>query len=147
MVVRAQQADIREARRIAAAIARIPEFMMQQKGFYAWEPGSYLWSMARPFHLALEDSYIRASWDGINALCRFNGISFDATGEEIRGGGLWYVYQLAQQLDAMMAWDRFKGRWLLGKEFSYPERPKNTPKMKEVSWPKRWNEKPPDLRR
>ena len=27
----------------------------------------------------------------------------------------------------MMAWDRFKCRWLLGEEFSYPERPENMP--------------------
>lgn len=73
-----------EARRIAKAIARIPEFMMQRKGFYARGPGSYRWSMARPFHVAFEDSYVRANWDGINALCRFNSIPFDATGEKIR---------------------------------------------------------------
>jgi hypothetical protein len=47
----------------------------------------------------------------------------------------------------MMAWDRFKGRWLLGEEFSYPARPENMPTMKEVSRPTAWNEKPPDLRR
>ena len=41
----------------------------------------------------------------------------------------------------MMAWDRFKGRWLLGEEFSFPERPENMPKMREVSRPPAWNEK------
>jgi len=90
---------------------------------------------------------VRAHWDGINAVCKFNGIPFDATGEQIRREGLWCVYQFAQQLDAMMAWDRFKGRWLLGEEFSYPERPESMPMMKEVSRPDRWNEKPQDLRR
>jgi hypothetical protein len=35
-----------EARRIAAAISRIPEFMMQRNGFYARGPGKYRWSMA-----------------------------------------------------------------------------------------------------
>jgi hypothetical protein len=136
-----------EARRIAAAIARIPEFMMQRRGFYARGPGNYRWSTARPFHVAFEDSYVRANWDGINSMCRFNGIPFDATGEKIRRDGLWCVYQFGQQLDAMMAWDRFKGRWLLGEEFSFPERPENMPSMKEVSRPAAWNEKPPDLRR
>ena len=57
-----------------------------------------------------------------------NGIPFDATGEKIRRDGLWCVYQFGQQLDAMMAWDRFKGRWMLGEEFSYPERPDSLPK-------------------
>ncbi len=61
------------------------------------------------------------------ATCRINGIPFDATGEKIRREGLWCVYQFGQQLDAMMAWDRFKGRWLLGEEFSYTERPENMP--------------------
>lgn len=73
-----------EARRIAKAIARIPEFMMGRRGFYARGPGNYRWSMARPFHVAFEDGYVRANWDGINALCKFNGIPFDATGEKIR---------------------------------------------------------------
>jgi hypothetical protein len=118
-----------EARKIAKAIGRIPEFMMGLRGFYARGPGNYRWSMARPFHVAFEDSYVRANWDGINSLCRFNGIPFDATGEKIRRDGLWCVYQFGQQLDAMMAWDRFKGRWLLGEEFSFPERPENMPTM------------------
>jgi hypothetical protein len=67
-----------EARRIAAAIARIPEFMIQRKGFYARDLGGYRWSTARPFHVAFEDSFIRANWDCINALCRFNGIPIGA---------------------------------------------------------------------
>ena len=48
---------------------------------------------------------------------------------------------------AMMAGDRFKGRWLLGEEFSYLERPANLPIIKEISRPEPWNERPPDLRR
>ena len=47
---------------------------MQRQGFYARGPGNYRWSMARPFHVALEDSYVRANWDDINAICKFNGI-------------------------------------------------------------------------
>jgi hypothetical protein len=46
--------------------------------------------MARPFHVAFGDAYIRANWDGINALCKFSGISFDATGNAIRREGLWW---------------------------------------------------------
>ena len=41
-----------EARRIAKAIARTPEFMMGRRGFYARAPSNYRWSMARPFHVA-----------------------------------------------------------------------------------------------
>jgi hypothetical protein len=60
---------------------------------------------------------------------------------------LWCVYEFGQQLDAMMMWNRFEGRWLRGEEFSYPERPENMPTMKEVERARAWNEKPPDLRR
>lgn len=72
-------------------------------------------------------------------------IRFD--GRKIKRDGLWCVYEFGQQLDAMMVWDRFKGRWLLGDEFSFPEPPENMPKMKEVSRSSAWNERPPDLRR
>jgi len=34
-------------------------------------------------------------------------------------------------------WDRFKGRWLRGTEFHYPERPANLPSLKPLqNWPK-----------
>jgi hypothetical protein len=52
-----------------------------------------------------------------------NGIPFDPT--KIQREGLWCVHQFAQQLDAMMFWDRFKGRWMRGEEFFFPERPAN----------------------
>jgi hypothetical protein len=45
-----------EARRIAQAISRIPEFMMQRRGFYSRGPGNYRWKASRPFHVALEDT-------------------------------------------------------------------------------------------
>jgi hypothetical protein len=45
-----------EARRIAKAISRLPEFMMQRRGFYSRGAGTYRWKPARPFHVALEDS-------------------------------------------------------------------------------------------
>jgi hypothetical protein len=36
----------------------------------------------------------------------------------------------------MQFWDRFKGRWLRGSEFHYPERPKDLPQMKPLkNWP------------
>jgi hypothetical protein len=124
-----------EARRIANAIARLPEFLMQRRGFYQ-RGGGHRWKPDRPYHVALEDGYIRAHWDQIDALCRLNGVPFHATGEKIPDGGLWCVYEFMWQLDAMQFWDRFEGRWLLGSEFYYPERPKDLPEMKEhKNWP------------
>jgi hypothetical protein len=125
-----------EARRIANAIARLPEFLMQRHGFYRRGCGAR-WKPDRPYHVALEDGYVRAHWDEINALCKLNGIPFNATGERIRDGGLWCVYEFTWQLDAIQFWDRFEGRWLRGSEFHYPERPKGLPQMKPLKgWPK-----------
>jgi hypothetical protein len=96
----------------------------------------------------LEDSYLRANYDGISSLCKLNCIPFDPTGEKIRGDGLWCVHEFGQQLDAMMFWDRFQGRWLRGDEFFYPERPDGMPTMKELKRPNRFiSDKPPDLHR
>ena len=47
-----------EARRIGKAIARIPEFLMQRQGFYP-RGGGPRWRADRPYHVALEDRYIR----------------------------------------------------------------------------------------
>ncbi len=58
-----------EARRIGKAIARIPEFMMQRQGFYS-RGGGLRWRADRPYHVALEDRYIREHWDEIDAACR-----------------------------------------------------------------------------
>jgi hypothetical protein len=124
-----------EARRIAKAIARLPEFLMQRLGFYQRGSGER-WKASRPYHVALEDSYIRAHWDEIDALCKLNAIPFNATGEKISSGSLWRVYEFEWQLDAMQFWDRFEGRWLRGTEFHYPERPKDLPPMKPLkNWP------------
>jgi hypothetical protein len=125
-----------EARRIANAIARLPEFLMQRHGFYSRGDGDR-WKPSRPYHVALEDSYIRAHWDEINALCKLNGIPFDATGETIHAGVLWRIYEFTWQMDAIQFWDRFEGRWLRGSEFHYPERPKDLAPMKPLkNWPK-----------
>ena len=126
-----------EARRIANAIARLPELLMQRRGFYSRGGGHNRWKPSRPYHVALEDSYIRTHWDEIDALCKLNGIPFNATGEKIRDGGLWCVYEFAGQMDAIMFWYRFEGRWLRGRAFHYPERPKDLPPMKTLpNWPK-----------
>jgi hypothetical protein len=71
-----------EARRIATAIARLPEFLMQRQGFYQRGAGHNQWKPSRPYHVALEDTYIREHWDGINALCKLNNIPFNATGRK-----------------------------------------------------------------
>jgi hypothetical protein len=54
--------------------------------------GGNRWKPSRPYHVALEDSYVRAHWDEINALCKLNSIPFKATGEKIREGGLFGVF-------------------------------------------------------
>jgi hypothetical protein len=137
-----------EARRIANAIARLPEFLTQRRGFYSRGGGGgssngssngYRWKPERPYHVALEDSYLRAHWDEIDALCRLNGMPFDATGEKIHDGGqLWRVYEFTWQMDAILFWDRFEGRWLRGNEFHFPERPKDLPPTAPLpkGWPK-----------
>jgi hypothetical protein len=125
-----------EARRIGKAISRIPEFMMQRQGFYA-RGGGPRWRADRPYHVALEDRYIREHWDEINALCRLNSLPFNATGEVIQNDGVWRVYEFTWQMDAILFWDRFEGRWLRGSEFHYPERPQNLPSLKPLqNWPK-----------
>jgi hypothetical protein len=43
-----------EARKIAKAISRIPEFMMQQGSTHAGPAST--WKASRPYHVALEDS-------------------------------------------------------------------------------------------
>lgn len=126
-----------EARRIAKAIARLPELLIKRRGFESRGRGNWRWKPTRPYHVALQDMFVRAHWDEITTLCRFNGIPFDATGERIGRDGLWCVYEFAVQLDAMMFWDQFEGRWLRGDEFFYPDRPDDLPKMKLPSgWEK-----------
>jgi len=125
-----------EARRIGTAIAHIPEFLMPRQGFYR-RGGGPRWRADRPYHVALEDRYIREHWDEIDALCKLNSLPFNATGEVIENDGIWRVYEFAWQMDAILFWDRFEGRWLRGTEFHYPERPENLPSLKPLeNWPK-----------
>ena len=93
--------------------------------------GGYRWKRSRPYHVALEDGYIRAHWGFIDAVCKMNRIPFDGTGERIQRDGTWCVYAFAVQLDANQLWDRFDGRWLRGEEFIYPDRPKGLPQLRE----------------
>jgi hypothetical protein len=105
------------------------------------------WSASKPFHVALQDYYIRKYWDEIDTLCRLNEIPFESTGEHIHKDGHWCVYQFADKAHAVMFWDRFKGRWLYQNDFTYPERPDNIPKWIEPEGPKSWTRKGPDLQR
>lgn len=59
-----------EARRIANGIARLPEFIMQRKDFHERGTGQYRWKKSRPYHVALEDSYVRARDAGEPYHCR-----------------------------------------------------------------------------
>ena len=129
-----------EARRIAKAISRLPELLRPHPDFCSRGGGDFRWKASRPYHVALEDSYVRAYRDHIVALCRHNGIPFDPTGQRIDAGVSWIVYEFARQIDAMMFWDTFRGRWLRHGEFFYPDRPTDLPEMKT---PKDWKEPMP----
>ena len=124
-----------EARRIGRAIARIPEFMLPRRGFFP-RGSAERYRADRPYHVALRDRYVREHWFEINALCQLNSLPFHATGEVIRDEGAWCVYEFAWQMDAILFWDRFEGRWLRGSEFHYPERPERLPTPKPLkNWP------------
>ncbi len=125
-----------EARRIAKGIARLPEFMMQRAGFHP-RAGGRKWRKSHPYHVAIEDSYLRKHWFAMDAICKINSIPFNPTGEVISRGGDWRVHEFSVQLDAILFWDRFEGRWLRGEEFIFPDRPPDLPKLRE----------PPDLNR
>jgi hypothetical protein len=131
-----------EARRIANAIARIPEFMGQRRDFHPRGEG-LRWKPGRPYHVALEDGYVRAHWDAINAICQLNSIPFNATGEKIQHDGCWCVYEFTWQLDAILFWSRFQGRWLRGSEFHYPDRPRDLPDLKEPPYSDKYSKRKP----
>jgi hypothetical protein len=70
-------------------------------------------------------------------LCKINSQPFNSTGEVIQNDGLWRVYEFTWQMDAILFWGRFDGRWLRGTEFHYPERPADLPSLKPLeNWPK-----------
>lgn len=125
-----------EARRIAAGIARLPELLLPRRDFQPRGSGAPRWRADRPYHVAIADMYLRERWDEIDALCKLNGIPLNPTGERIERSGLWRVYEFRWQVEAMMFWDRFDGRWLRGDEFLYPKPPVDLPKMEPlVGWP------------
>src|SRR6185437_5139174 len=124
-----------EARRIGQAIARIPELLMPRKGFHPcgggprWRTAARITSRSRTIFCARTGSR--------STRCKLNSLPFNATGETIRDDGTWRVYEFTWQMDAILFWDRFKGRWLRGSEFHYPERPADLPELKPLTnWPK-----------
>jgi hypothetical protein len=64
--------------------------MTQRQGFHP-RGGGPRWRPDRPYHVALEDTYIRAHWDEIYTLCKVNSLLFNSTGEVIQNDGLWRV--------------------------------------------------------
>jgi hypothetical protein len=54
------------------------------------------------------------------------------TGEIIKREGTWRVYEFAHQMDAILFWHRFQGRWLRGDEFHYLEVPPGLPPLKDL---------------
>lgn len=119
-----------EARRIAKGIARLPEFLMKRHGFFPRGSGHYRWRPDRPYHVALEDTYVRENWFDIDEICKLNGIPFNPTGERIGGGGRWRVFDFTWQMDAILFWNHFQARWLHGNDFHYPDKPADLPQLK-----------------
>jgi hypothetical protein len=124
-----------EARRIAVAIARIPEFLKTSPAFQprrAETRGKY-WKASHPYHVVLHDAYLQENYDDIVACCYYNGVPFDPTGEIFeRVGRRWRTFQFSRQFDAIRFWDNFDGRWMLGGDFHFPERPKDLPWMQPL---------------
>jgi hypothetical protein len=55
-----------------------------------------------PYHVAIEDNFLRENWFEIDALCKLNSLPFNATGETIRDDGTWRVYEFTWQMDAIL---------------------------------------------
>lgn len=125
-----------EARRIAKAIARLPEFLKAEPEFPARRVkrvGRY-WRSTHPYHVALQDCYVQENYDEIVECCRFNKVPFDATGERLTLGFVqWITYEFAYQFDAVRFWHKFDGRWMLGDDFLVPTPPKDFRPMQSVN--------------
>jgi hypothetical protein len=113
-----------EARRIGKAISRIPEFMMPRQGFYPRGEGKR-WRPDRPYHVALQDQYIREHWGEIDALCRLNSLPLNATGEAIQKDGVWRVYEFTWQMDASCSGIASKAVGYVGQNFTIPNGRRN----------------------
>jgi hypothetical protein len=134
-----------EARRIAVAIARIPELLKIEPGFVQRRTESYgrYWKPSHPYHVALSDMFLQENYDDIVACCACNGVPFDQTGEILQRLGLrWRVFQFSRQFDGIRFWDRFDGRWMQGNDFHFPPRPKDLSPMQPLPG-KAFGKRPP----
>jgi hypothetical protein len=124
-----------EARRIAKAISRLPEFLKAQPEFPARRvngAGRY-WRSSHPYHVALQECYVQENYDAIDECCRFNKVPFDPTGEKLNIGLVrWIVYEFAYPFDAIRFWHKFNGRWMLGDEFIAPTPPRDFRPMQSL---------------
>jgi hypothetical protein len=123
-----------EARRIAKAIARLPEFLRKEPAFEPRRHGRY-WKASHPYHVALAEHYVSENYDEIVACCAYNNVPFQATGEILDRGIRWRTYAFARQFDAIRFWAMFDGRWLVDNEFQFPQCPEDLPRM--VALPRR----------
>ena len=82
--------------------------MLPRQGFYPCGEGKR-WRADRPYHVALQDQYIREQWSEIDALCRLNSLPLNATGEVIQKDGIWRVYEFTWQMDAILFSSRAAG--------------------------------------
>ena len=115
--------------------SRIPEFMTQRQGFHPRGEG-HAGAPTGPI-MSLWRTPIFASTGTKSIAVQLNSLPFNSTGETIHSDGVWKVYEFTWQMDAILFWDRFEGRWLRGTEFHYPERPANLPSLKPLeNWPK-----------
>jgi hypothetical protein len=125
-----------EARRIAKAIARLPELLKVYPAFvprYGEQWRGRYWRASRPYTVALRDAFVQENYDEIVACCTYNNVPFDPTGEILDLIGIrWRTYQFARQLDAIRFWHKFDGRWMLKGEFHFPQRPADLPVMKSL---------------
>lgn len=100
-----------EARRIATAIARLPEFLKAEPAFPARGVTRIgRWRSSHPYHMALQEAYVQENYDEILACCRYNKVPFDA----------------------IRFWDKFKGKWIVGDDFIEPEQLSDLPRMKSL---------------
>lgn len=103
-----------EARRIAKAIARIPEFLHAETALPEFmRSENPHWSKSHPYHVALAETYVQENYDLIAECCAYNNVPFERTGGVIECDGLrWCIYKFARQIDAIRFWDKFGGKWM-----------------------------------
>lgn len=120
-----------EARRVAKAIARLPELLTRDKTFPPRGRGRR-WRESHPYHVALPDLYARERWDWIDATCRFNGVPFERVDSAEIEGARFVIFEFARQYDAIRFWEKFDGRWAYGFGFLYPPRPEGIEPMRDL---------------